>query len=651
LKRIGIFVFFDEEGIVDSYKEYYVSELKKCIDELHIIVNGEISDEGHAILSKFGEITIRPNEGLDITAYRETIDRLGQEYLQQFDELVMCNDTVFGPLYPFLEVFDEMESRNVGFWGLTKGYKDVVRYKKEIIKYGDHIHSYFMVVGQAILNDVKFYQFWNDLIKIESYNSAVFDFEVRFTPQLVKMGYKYDVLVNTEDIKHMTSNPLAFLPLELMRERKCPVFKRRYFYNNVLEFSFFTISNAMRDSFDYVENETDYDVNFIWDTILRNGEPYNIWKQLCLTYILPEDYIIPQTLDLNVRDNSRLTKAQDQKVCAAVHIYRPEMVNFMIEKLKNLPEYVDIFVTTDTHEKKQLFSQKLSDALNNKIEIIQVENRGRSKSAFLVSLAQIVLRYDLCVVLHDKDSPAEGSSITMVTEGHFYKMYECLIKSRSYIENIIQTFDKNDRLGMLVTPESNHSFYDSTFADLWTVPDNLLNTQEVLTRVGVNRTLSKKTHPLFAFGGMFWVRTKSLKKLLGTNWSYSDFPAEPIKKDGTLLHAIERSYTYITQDAGYYTGFIMPSKFAALEYGNIKNSLLDIYQYSVREIFHTQELDSEIIYTHFQKTFKLLKSELDSIKNSKSYKLGVILTALPRAVLKLTRFLNNSPKIIKEIKN
>jgi rhamnosyltransferase len=458
------------------------------------------------------------------------------------------------------------------------------------------------------------------------------------------MGYKYDVLVNTEDIRHMTSNPLAFLPVELMRDRKCPIFKRRYFYNNVLEFSNNTISNAMRDAFDYVENYTDYDVNFIWDTILRNGDPYNIWKQLCLTYILPEDYIIPQTSALNLEYNSKLTKVQDQKVCAAVHIYRPEMVNFIIEKLKNLPEYVDIFVTTDTLEKKQLFSRKLSDELDNKITVIQVENRGRGEGAFLVSLAHTVLNYDLCVVLHDKDSPAEGASTPMVTEGFSYKMYECLIKSKSYVENIIQTFDNNDRLGMLVAPEPNHSLYDSAFADLWTVADNLPNTQSVLSRVGVNRTLSKKTHPLFAVGGMFWFRTKSLKKLLDTNWSYSDFPAEPIKTDGTLLHAIERSYTYIAQDAGYCTGFIMPSKFAALEYGNIKNSLLNFYEITRKEVMRSQKLGFNTLETCLQMLFETIDSDPAYVKNSISYRFGKTMTTPPRAILRWVRMAKKSFK-------
>ena len=44
-KRICIFVFYDKDGIVDDYVRYLLSELKKVISELVILVNGNIRKE------------------------------------------------------------------------------------------------------------------------------------------------------------------------------------------------------------------------------------------------------------------------------------------------------------------------------------------------------------------------------------------------------------------------------------------------------------------------------------------------------------------------------------------------------------------------------------------------------------------------------
>ena len=41
-KRLGLFCFWDEEGIVDKYVEYLLQELKENLTKLVVIVNGNI---------------------------------------------------------------------------------------------------------------------------------------------------------------------------------------------------------------------------------------------------------------------------------------------------------------------------------------------------------------------------------------------------------------------------------------------------------------------------------------------------------------------------------------------------------------------------------------------------------------------------------
>jgi lipopolysaccharide biosynthesis protein len=563
MKRLTLFVFFDKDGVVDDYKVYYLAELAKNSSKVLIIVNGKILDEEKPKLEKYGELIERENVGFDVTAYRFGIETIGYEELATYDELILCNDTVFGPLYPFSEVFKEMDKKEIDLWGLTKGYSDIIPLKGKIIEFGDHIHSYFIAIRGSILQSNEFKEYWQKFPKITGYYDAVFKFEVRFTEFFCKKGYSYDVFVQTDDIKNLTKNHLAFMTTELLENRRLPIVKRRHLYSNLDDFMSNTIANELRDSFSYVRNSTQYDTNMMWDTVLRNGDLYNIWKQLVLTEILPADCI--------------KTKPKPIKFGAFVHIYREDMAEYMKKQLSVLPAYTDLHISTNTVEKKQIFKQVFSDANFNSVTVHIVKNRGRGEGALLVGLRKVIMKYDVACVMHDKSSPYEGASNYTISHGFSYKVYENMTKSPEYVNNILQTFIENERLGVAMPPEPNHALYDSAFANLWTNPMNFDNTQKLLSKLGCSVQLTKDQHPIFPVGGMFWCRPKALEKMFKHDWKYEDFPAEPIQTDGTFLHAIERSYSYVAQDAGYYSSIVMNDKFAELEYGNLKYNLQNVY--------------------------------------------------------------------------
>ena len=57
--------------------------------------------------------------GWDVWAYKTGLDSYGWKKLAEFDEVVLFNATIMGPVYPFEEMFTEMAGRNIDFWGIT----------------------------------------------------------------------------------------------------------------------------------------------------------------------------------------------------------------------------------------------------------------------------------------------------------------------------------------------------------------------------------------------------------------------------------------------------------------------------------------------------------------------------------------------------
>ena len=124
INRLGIFFFYDSDGIVDDYIPALLNGFKPHFSEMTIVCNGKLSDEGRAILSRYTDnLIVRPNKGFDVWAYKTALDSYGWEKLERFDEVVLFNATIMGPVYPFREMFEAMDQRDLDFWGITKFHK------------------------------------------------------------------------------------------------------------------------------------------------------------------------------------------------------------------------------------------------------------------------------------------------------------------------------------------------------------------------------------------------------------------------------------------------------------------------------------------------------------------------------------------------
>ena len=118
--RLAIYFFYDKRGIVDRYVPYFLDDLKKNVSEIFIVCNGKLTPDGKEQLEKYGHVMVRENKGFDVWAYKTALDQYGWDRLAGFDEVVMTNSTLMGPVRPLQEMFDAMaQNPELDFWGLT----------------------------------------------------------------------------------------------------------------------------------------------------------------------------------------------------------------------------------------------------------------------------------------------------------------------------------------------------------------------------------------------------------------------------------------------------------------------------------------------------------------------------------------------------
>ena len=556
--RILVFFFYDGDGVVDDYVTVCLAGYRPYIKKIIVVCNGKLNTEGRKKLEAVSDLLIvRKNEGFDGWAYKTGIESEGWDKLGEYDELIMANHTIMGPIGSFGPMFEEMDSRDLDFWGLTKNYE--IEYDfSGWSKYGyipEHIQSHFLVVRKSMLQSEEFHEYWDEFPEIVNYAQAVGCHEAIFTKHFADLGYEWDVFMDTDDIKEMCDYPLLNMPVEMLK-RGCPFFKRRNFFHEYDHFLEQSIGTATMELMKYLEEETDYDCNLIWDNILRSCNMEDITRCLQLNYVLPTNMSnISKTAQIGVK----------RKVALLIHLYFEDLFDEMYQYISSMPEYADIYITVGDERKKKKLEEKFATLPVNKVEVILCENRGRDVSAGLIVGKDLMDKYDYVCFAHDKKTKQLKNGLS--GKGFADRCFNNILYNKHLVANILALFEDNERLGMLGTPFPNHGEYFELYGSEWTM--NFENTKKLAKDLGINVPMSESKMPITAYGSVFWFRTKALRKLYEKDWKYEDFPEEPLPGDGTISHAIERVRPFVAQAAGYYSAFVMSDIYSRVEYTNL----------------------------------------------------------------------------------
>lgn len=275
--RLFVFVFYDAEGIVDEYIEYMLSRTKEISQDIYIIINGKIVKQSFLKLKQYSNhIFQRDNKGFDAGAYKDFFDvYINVDELSKWDEIILFNDTFYGPFGGWNKIFERYEQEDVDFWGLSfhpSGYLEQDEIK---IEFSYHIQGYFISIRKKMFLDNRFFDFWKKLDYPKSYYEAVISFEVDFTEYFKKLGYRcstYLELTCSDFICNYNDNPYIKYYDKLIKDYNFPLFKKKAF--SLLDIK------KIANTFDYVHTEYNYDLNLViknMEHMIQEGriKPYN----------------------------------------------------------------------------------------------------------------------------------------------------------------------------------------------------------------------------------------------------------------------------------------------------------------------------------------------------------------------------------------
>ncbi len=237
-------------------------------------------------------------------------------------------------------------------------------------------------------------------------------------------------------------------------------------------------------------------------------------------------------------------------------LYYVDTTKDYLERLALISRDVDVIIVSSQNEILELAKESFYDC--ERIRYIHKENRGRDISALLIAVKGYIQKYNYFGFIHDKKTI--DKQFVDDTDLWIENMWSSIVGKNGYINNVIDFFDNNPEYGLLVPPQRfGRYFHDWEYSE-WTNED-YDEIQKLAERIGIKTHIDRNEQPV-ALGTTFWCRTKALEKLLTYPWKYEDFPEEPLPYDGTISHAIERSFSYVAKDMGYETAIVVNSEFA-----------------------------------------------------------------------------------------
>ena len=219
-RRTVVFASFFADGRIPETDLAYLRGLREIADNVVFVANAPLlpgEEERLRGLASFARC--RSHGEYDFGSYRRGLEAARAAGLldeDRCDELVLANNSCFGPVFPFSEAFGAMASRPCDFWGLTENVRQGGR---------PHLQSYFLVFRPSVFRGRALDDFFASREPATSRDEAVERFETQFTHFLSERGLSHASLVPS-GARGLHDNP-TLRPLALMRRWRMPLVKAK----------------------------------------------------------------------------------------------------------------------------------------------------------------------------------------------------------------------------------------------------------------------------------------------------------------------------------------------------------------------------------------------------------------------------------------
>lgn len=249
-KRLCLFAGFDAHSQIADYVIYYLKSLSQIADVCYW-GDFEADDSEKAKIKPYCKAIYCKKHGkYDFGSWQELIRKIGRKEIESYDELILANDSCYGPLFDLSELFQVMDAQDSDFWGLSLVCRNHI-----------HLQSYFMVLKQPVIQSDVFYDFFDHIKPEANYCDVCATYEDRFTYLLSKAGFKFSSYIDYTDI---SNHPYRDV-MAAIEDRHFPFLKVKFFLGDIRD------QGGVADWRRVIRKNTNYPVEYIEDDLTRRG--------------------------------------------------------------------------------------------------------------------------------------------------------------------------------------------------------------------------------------------------------------------------------------------------------------------------------------------------------------------------------------------
>lgn len=244
------------------------------------------------------------------------------------------------------------------------------------------------------------------------------------------------------------------------------------------------------------------------------------------------------------------------KTAIQFHIYYTELLSEIHSFIKDISIPYDLYISTDTEEKKSEIESFFSaNKVNAEKIIVQTfVNIGRDVYPFLAQMHPVHKEYEFIAHLHTK-----RTLYSKIGDQWRRHLYSNILGNGTYFGNAVAILKNDGNLGMLAPRTFRkirkfyfHNYFHEYFKS--TIP-------EFLYSIGIDfKSLPEKNFYDYSAGTMFIAKTKAVRQIFEKEFSPDDFADDKGQTNYTAAHIVERIWSYIMKSNGYEYKLIVNKK-------------------------------------------------------------------------------------------
>jgi lipopolysaccharide biosynthesis protein len=183
-----VYVHFDEQGRVHDYVFFQIRCFVNLGYAVTFVTNSPLLREKEIklLIPLCREIIWRRNLGYDFGGYRDGLNAIPDQ--QEAEQIILTNDSVYGPLFPLEEYLAKCTPDIGDIWGMTDNH---------FIVY--HLQSYFILLHPAAIMSPGLRKFWRWYPNVNDKKWAILKGELQFSATAVSAGLKLRSLFRSSE--------------------------------------------------------------------------------------------------------------------------------------------------------------------------------------------------------------------------------------------------------------------------------------------------------------------------------------------------------------------------------------------------------------------------------------------------------------------